>query len=139
MYWVKRPWRQLFDFSGRATRREYWLFVLQLYLLLFLVGFVGAIVIIAMSTETDTYEQLVPLSVLVLFVLGTIPFLSATVRRIHDHNKTGWLLLLWFIPAVGWIFFLIMMLAPGTDGENDYGPDPRQRGFTSEDAYAVFS
>lgn len=139
MYWVWRPWRQAFDFKGRATRREYWLFLVQLYGAVLLVGLGLGFATIVIGGQLDGVEQLVPLVVLVVVLLAAIPYLSATVRRIHDHNKTGWLLLLAFIPAVGWIFYLIMMLTPGTDGENDYGPDPRQRGFTSEDAYAVFS
>ena len=139
MYWVLRPWRQSFDFSGRATRREYWLFFLQLWLCLFLVSFVLGLVTALIGGPGSGTVQFVPLVLLALVLLSLIPFLSATIRRLHDHDKTGWMLLLWFIPAVGWIFFLIMMLAPGTAGENDFGPDPRERGFTAEDAYAVFS
>ena len=139
MYWVKRPWRQSFDFSGRATRREYWLFVLQLWLGLIVVAFVMGLFTALLAGPDSATVQAVPLVMLALILFSLLPFLSATIRRLHDHDKTGWMLLLWFIPAVGWIFFLIMMLTPGTEGENDFGPDPRERGFSAEDAYAVFS
>jgi uncharacterized membrane protein YhaH (DUF805 family) len=44
----------------------------------------------------------------------------------HDHEKSGLLLLLIFIPAVGAILGVIMLLYPGNDYENLYGPDPRE-------------
>ena len=69
-----------------------------------------------------------------------IATISAGVRRIHDHDKTGWLLLLSFVPLFGWIFLLIMTLTPGTRGENSYGYDPREGDAPSADEMAaIFS
>jgi uncharacterized membrane protein YhaH (DUF805 family) len=51
--------------------------------------------------------------------------LAATVRRLHDQDKSGWFVLIYFIPFVGGIIFLILMLMPGTDDWNSYGDDPR--------------
>lgn len=121
--WALRPWRRAFDFRGRATRREYWLFYVQL-------AVAWVTLSLLMAQLIGTFESVVVNVILSLALVGFMLFaciaiLSASIRRLHDHDKTGWLFLLTLIPLVGWIFFLIMMLTPGTRGENDYGYDPR--------------
>jgi uncharacterized membrane protein YhaH (DUF805 family) len=140
LYWVLRPWRQTFDFSGRATRREYWLFIVQLYLALVLavIG-LGAVAGAAGAGTGERGAAGIGLGVILLFLVAFIPYLSASVRRLHDHDKSGWLFLLSMVPLVGWIFYLIMMLTPGTPGENGYGPDPRDPLGSAEDMAGVFS
>ncbi len=139
LYWIARPWRQMFNFRGRATRREYWLFLPLLYFgWTVMVTLVTMVVVIADGGDELLDYFVVPFS-LVSLGLCLIPYLSASVRRLHDHDKTGWLFLLVLVPLVGWIFYLIMMLTPGTGGENGYGSDPRRRGFSADDAVAVFS
>lgn len=56
-----------------------------------------------------------------MFVLGVI----FGIRRLHDLNKSGWMLLLFIVPIVNIFFALWMTLMPGSDGSNDYGP-PRE-------------
>jgi uncharacterized membrane protein YhaH (DUF805 family) len=76
--------------------------------------------------------------IVILFMI--LAQLAAGVRRIHDHDKTGWFILLALVPLIGWIFFLIMMLTPGTPGENSYGYDPCEGDRPSPDEVAeVFS
>jgi uncharacterized membrane protein YhaH (DUF805 family) len=63
---------------------------------------------------------------MMLFVLGSfIPGLAVTVRRFHDQDKSGWLVLLNFIPYLGGFIVFIFMCLDGTRGENSYGPDPK--------------
>ena len=123
MRWILRPWRQFFSFSGRATRREYWLFQVQLIVLyvamLLAVGALGGAV---QSEASDSILGFAMIPAILFYLIGS---LSSGVRRIHDHDKSGWLFLLSFVPFIGWIFFLIMMLTPGTRGTNSYGRDPR--------------
>jgi uncharacterized membrane protein YhaH (DUF805 family) len=140
LYWLARPWRQTFDFSGRATRREYWMFLVQLYavLVIAMIGF-GALMAAVAPDLAERGAAGVGLGVIILFLLALIPYLSASIRRLHDHDKSGWLFLLSMVPLVGWIFYLIMMLTPGTPGENGYGPDPRERLASAEDMAGVFS
>lgn len=143
--WVMRPWRQMFNFRGRAMRREYWLFLVQLVIAYFLAMIVlGMILGAASGLYPGTVDVESGLAVVFIvygvLLLGLIPYLSASVRRLHDHDKTGWLFLLSFIPLVGWIFFLIMMLTPGTQGANSYGPDPRDGDQpAAEEMASVFS
>lgn len=135
--WVFRPWRQAFKFDGRATRREYWLFYVQLAIV-----FTG--LILAASALTDWGRGPMAgavMAVLIGFYFYTfVAIVSASVRRLHDHDKSGWLYLLSLVPLIGWIFFLIMMLTPGTPGENSYGPDPRAGDrLSAADVGKVFS
>jgi uncharacterized membrane protein YhaH (DUF805 family) len=138
MRWVTRPWRQAFNFTGRATRREYWLF--QVQILVLYVGLVVAMGVAAEGSGSDAADAAMAAATLLLICLFTIVALAAGVRRVHDHDKTGWLFLLSFIPLIGWVFFLIMMLTPGTKGENSYGYDPREGDHLSpEEVASVFS
>jgi uncharacterized membrane protein YhaH (DUF805 family) len=60
-----------------------------------------------------------------IFAFATLlPSLAVTVRRLHDTNKSGWNLLISFIPLVGSLWLLVIMVSKGTEGENKYGPDP---------------
>ena len=61
----------------------------------------------------------------VIFFLGTIiPYLAVLVRRLHDTNRTGWWVLIVFIPILGFIAWLIFTISEGDRGENRYGPNP---------------
>ena len=49
------------------------------------------------------------------------------IKRLHDFDKSGWFALLAMLPYVGFIFYLVMLITPGTIGDNRYGPDPKGR------------
>jgi uncharacterized membrane protein YhaH (DUF805 family) len=75
------------------------------------------------------------LGVLILFTLAIfIPALAVQVRRFHDQDKSGWFVLLNFLPYVGGIIVLVMMCLEGTRGPNRFGPDPK--GGASADVFA---
>jgi uncharacterized membrane protein YhaH (DUF805 family) len=126
MHWVVRPWRHAFKFTGRATRREYWLFQAQL-----VVAYIAVVVLVALVVEgarSDLGGGVVGVGSMLALLLFFILSLASGVRRVHDHDKTGW------------IFFLIMTLTPGTAGENDYGRDPREGDHPSaEEMASIFS
>jgi len=60
------------------------------------------------------------------FLAAIVPGLAVSVRRMHDQNKSGWYLLINFVPYIGGLIFLVLCFLPGTEGENDYGWDPRE-------------
>jgi uncharacterized membrane protein YhaH (DUF805 family) len=128
-----RPWRRLFDFKGRSTRREFWLFYLQIVLIYALLLFLSG----GFDEEDYASDSLSGGQVLRLLyaLFAFLATLGVSVRRLHDHDKSGWFVLLSFVPVVGWIFFLFMMLTRGTPGENSYGYDPR--GGDQPDAEAL--
>lgn len=70
------------------------------------------------------------LSALSVFYLFTIiPSLAVSVRRLHDSDKSGWWLLLSFVPAGALVLFIFYLL-DGTPGSNRHGPDPKARRST---------
>jgi uncharacterized membrane protein YhaH (DUF805 family) len=108
------------NFSGRATRSEFWFWYLFTLLGGFLFGFIDGIYI-AMSGGT-LEESIGVLGT--LFTLGTLlPSLAMTARRLHDVNRSGWWMLISFT-IIGLIPLLYWYCIRGTYGDNFYGPDP---------------
>ena len=129
------PYRRYADFSGRSRRKEYWMFTLfwWIVLLLLMVPMV-ALGPSGESTSTNTIGAVWGL-LIVAFIFGSfIPYLAVTVRRFHDQDKSGWMILLNLIPYIGGFIILVFMCTEGTRGENMYGDDPKG-GFD----YDVFS
>jgi Predicted membrane protein len=113
------------DYHGRARRREYWLYTLFFYLIVFLMVFV--------AVPFGDSALLVVMIFLVLFVLLSIPpSICLTVRRLHDSGQSGLLYLLNFIPYVGPVVVFVFMCLDSTPGENKYGPNPKELGDLSE-------
>ena len=106
MEWYLGPLKKYAEFSGRAGRKEYWLFTLGQ----FVIGFLLA--------------MLIPVLYLV-FVFGTLlPVLAVAVRRLHDTNRSGWWCFIVLVPLVGNIAMFVFLVLEGTSGDNDYGPNP---------------
>ena len=107
-------------FSGRARRKEYWMFVL--FQLIFAI-----VVIVADKLFGTTWGDagdggiLYFLYSLALFVPG----LAVSVRRLHDVGKSGWFMFIVLIPLVGAIWLLVLDCTEGTRGDNQYGTDPK--------------
>ncbi len=57
-----------------------------------------------------------------------IPSIAVGVRRMHDIDRSGWWLLIAFVPFIGVIVLLVFALLPGTAGDNRFGPDPKAAG-----------
>jgi uncharacterized membrane protein YhaH (DUF805 family) len=134
---LTRPWRLMFDFSGRSTRREYWLLKVQL-----LAASVALLLLasqLVLLFHSILVNGLMAMVLVLLVLFGTIATLAAGVRRLHDHNKSGWLLIITFVPMVGWVFYLIMMLTPGDEEANEYGPNPRYDEPIAEATAEVFA
>lgn len=110
------------NFSGRATRTEYWMFYLFytiFYFLIYGIIFVGA------SMENDTVVM-AGSALVVLYVLGTLlPMWTVSVRRLHDIGKSGWFILINMIPIAGAIWFLVLMCTDSQPGSNSYGANPK--------------
>ena len=99
------------NFSGRAIRSEYWFWVLFTS-----IGVVLGEIIDGVLGTTLIYP---------IFGLVTIlPSIAVGVRRLHDLDRSGWWLLLSFIPLVGAIVLIIWFCGRGTAGSNRFGPDP---------------
>jgi uncharacterized membrane protein YhaH (DUF805 family) len=92
------------DFDGRATRSEYWYFIL-FYFLLFIPLYA---LMFATALSASKVLFFILISIIIIFALGMfIPNLAVTVRRLHDVGKSGWSILLGIIPLVGPILLLV--------------------------------
>ena len=109
--------RRYADFSGRVPRSEYWWFHISLMILLF--AALGVDSIISEDPESAT----VPLTGLVL-IAHVLPSLAASVRRLHDVDRSGWFALVSLIPVVGPIVLIVWYCERGTTGANRFGPTP---------------
>lgn len=142
-----RPWRQVFDFSGRATRTEYGLFHLSAFGAYFALGVLPVTMFDVRAGRAAEpgvvaiiFIAVLALLSLALFFAALIGHFSISVRRLHDHGEPGVKYFLTWIPFIGFIFWLMLVFARGNDWENDYGPDPRQPGQDSVEALgSVFS
>lgn len=110
------------NFSGRATRREYWMFQLAGILFGFLFGLTLGILsgVLSLTDESLAFVALLPTYVYPLAIL--IPSLGLFVRRLHDTGRSGWMILLSLIPFVGPIVLFIFTLQDSQRGTNAYGP-----------------
>ena len=141
MRWIWMPWRRAFDYSGRAPRREYWLYVAGVVVILFVYLLLIGTFVPDAENEVDAadIDRWLGFATIILLLGLMLVGLSAAVRRLHDHDKSGWFILLAAVPAVGWIFFLIMMLTPGTDGPNSYGINPRDEQRDMNEVAGIFA
>lgn len=112
--------RMAFDsycrFQGRSSRSEYWWWVLFVAILSFCIGIIEGILGFSMTAVQTTSGILS----LVLF----LPGLGLSVRRLHDIGKSGWWILLGFIPVVGAIILIIWFARNSEMTGNRYGPVP---------------
>jgi len=130
---IKRGFAGWSTWSGRATRAEYWWWALFVFLVS-LIPYIGIFATMDWTT-TDTGPNSTGTSVsgsggsvifwilLVIVVLALLlPSLAVMVRRLHDTDRSGWWYWVNLIPCgIGAIWFLVLMLLPGTQGQNRYG------------------
>lgn len=108
MNWYLKVLKQYADFSGRARRKEYWIFVL----------FNMVIGIISMIFSELLY---------ITYLIATIvPSLAVGVRRLHDVGKSGWMSLIVLIPLVGAIWLLILLCTDSQLENNKWGQNPKE-------------
>jgi uncharacterized membrane protein YhaH (DUF805 family) len=121
---VRRCLRGYVSFAGRASRSEYWWFALTTNLALGVVAFAGVVIFGGLISDPAVASVLGTLPY-GLLSLGLLPaMLSAAVRRLHDTDRSGTLLLLGLIPLAGPVILLVYLASPGTPGENQYGTTP---------------
>jgi uncharacterized membrane protein YhaH (DUF805 family) len=113
-YYVYGLTKGYFLFSGRARRREFWLYALASVL-------VGLVLMLIENVALGGTEWLSW-----LYVIATlIPGIAVSVRRLHDIDRTGWWYLILLVPIVGVIVFFVFAATAGNPGENRFGPDPK--------------
>lgn len=112
--WALLPLRRYADFTGRSTRREFWMFQLAITTALFV-----TLLFAVISPDLS----IVLMGVVILGAL--LPVWAVQVRRFHDQDKSGFYALVNLIPYAGAVIALIFMTLEGTQGDNQFGPDPK--------------
>ena len=111
MNWYLDVLKKYAVFSGRARRKEYWMFVLFNLIIVFVLSFIEGMVANSSNSGQSILAGIYNLAVL-------IPTIAVGVRRMHDTDHSGWWLL---FPIVN----LIFALTEGTKGDNRFGADPK--------------
>ncbi|MCL2336352.1 MAG: DUF805 domain-containing protein [Firmicutes bacterium] len=124
-------------FEGRARRKEYWMFMLFNWIIIFVVlplifGLIAAFIYFAAGDgSTDTGDTLVGIILIfyllvnmIYFLATFLPALAVMCRRLHDVGQSGWLILLSLVPLGGIVLFVFTCL-DSQPWENPYGPNPK--------------
>jgi len=120
MNWYLKVLKNYAVFSGRARRKEYWMFTL--FSIIFYI-----VAIILDNVLGTAIEDLRYGLFYILYALAVlIPTLAVTVRRLHDVGKKGWMILISLIPLIGSIWLLVLLVTDSNPGENQYGPNPKE-------------
>ena len=120
MGWFVLALKKYAVFRGRSRRREYWFFALFSLLLLLLV-------LTFIATATGTFDSSTGVGLLsgIFYLAIFVPSIAVSVRRLHDIDRTGWWVLLGFVPLVGTTVLLTFAVLDGTPGSNRFGPNPK--------------
>lgn len=119
MNWYLEALRKYATFEGRARRKEYWFFILFNVLAVVVLGIID--VVLGTSSKETGLGLLSGLYLLAVL----LPALAVTVRRLHDTDRSGWWILIEFIPLIGGLVLLVFTLLDGTPGSNRFGPSPK--------------
>jgi uncharacterized membrane protein YhaH (DUF805 family) len=145
--WATRPLKKYADFTGRAPRAEFWWFYLGTLVAYLVAMIVDSLVGIELLGPYGLFTLLIAVALI-------LPGLAATVRRLHDTNRSGWWVLIAVVPyfimgvmmgrsmasgdtagmasaglvgliaLAGGIAMIVVMVLPGNKGDNRFGPDP---------------
>ncbi len=113
MNWYLAVLKKYAQFSGRARRTEYWMFVLF--------NLIASVVLAILDGILGTAGVIGVLYSLAVLV----PALAVAVRRLHDTGRSGWWLLIGLFPILGWIVLLVFAVQDGNSSDNAYGPNPK--------------
>ncbi len=111
-----------FNYDGRARRKEFWF-----YQIAFLIVSIISICIIFFLALAGESEDLLLVGIGLVQLVHLFPSLSLCVRRLHDINWSGWLVLLCLIPYIGGIFAIIIGLIDSYQQTNDWGLSPKYK------------
>lgn len=121
MHWYIEVLKKYTVFSGRARRKEFWMF----FLFSAIISILLAVIDEFMGWQFEMGGDILGFLSTLYYVAVIVPYLAVIIRRLHDTERTGWWILIAFIPIVGVLVLLVFLILQGTRGENRYGPDPK--------------
>jgi uncharacterized membrane protein YhaH (DUF805 family) len=113
MEWYLKVLKNYVGFSGRARRKEYWMF--------YLFNAIAMIILAIIDNIIGTYSLLYGLYSLAVL----LPSLAVAFRRLHDIGRSGAWILIGLIPLIGAIILLVFACTDSQPDDNQYGPNPK--------------
>lgn len=120
MNWYLHVFKNYATFSGRARRKEYWMF----FLISALISIVLTLLDILLGTYSVEYEAGLFSGLYSLLIL--IPSIAVVVRRLHDTDRSGWWILISLIPLIGVIVLFVFICLDSQPGTNRFGANPKE-------------
>lgn len=120
MDWYLKVIRNYVGFSGRARRKEYWMFVLFNIIISIVLAMVDGMLGLKVGGE-----QGAGLLGLIYSLAILLPSIAVGVRRLHDTGRSGWWMLIAFVPFIGFIVLIVFFVLDSQPGSNEYGPNPK--------------
>ena len=119
MNWYLTALRKYAVFTGRSRRKEYWFFALF--------NFIAVVLLATIDAVTGTLDEDLGIGLLSgAYTLAVIvPSIAVSIRRLHDIGRTGWWILIGFVPLIGSIVLLVFALLDSQPGDNQYGANPK--------------
>jgi uncharacterized membrane protein YhaH (DUF805 family) len=118
MNWYLEALRKYAVFEGRARRKEYWFFLLFTIIVTLILSFIdGMLGLFDTETGVGLLSGIYSIGVV-------IPCIAVGIRRLHDTGRSGWWLLITFIPVIGGLVLLVYTVLESQPGDNEYGPNP---------------
>ena len=113
--WYLDAWRNFGNFEGRSSRAAYWYFAL-VHLIISLM---------CLFLDVAFFRWPYPFLTTLYYLASFFPGLSLSVRRLHDRNISGWLILIGVVPILGTLILLYQFAQDSKPGDNRYGPNLR--------------
>ena len=120
MNWYLHVLKNYATFSGRARRKEYWMF----FLISALISIVLTLLDILLGTYSVEYEAGLFSGLYSLLIL--IPSIAVVVRRLHDTDRSGWWILISLIPLIGVLVLFVFTCLDSQPGTNRFGVNPKE-------------
>jgi len=111
--WYLKVIKNYTGFTGRARRKEYWMYCLFYIIIGIAIGVVERVI-----GMDGVLSGLYSLALL-------LPSIAVSIRRMHDTGRSGFWILINFIPILGWLVFLFFAIQDSQSGDNEYGPNPK--------------
>ncbi|MDR0734853.1 MAG: DUF805 domain-containing protein [Elusimicrobiota bacterium] len=129
MFYIIDFYKKFLTTSGRANITQYWIpCFFSVFVLMFLFIFITSI---PPGRYTGMAAKVLGITIIIfnifLFLyipLTVIAVLTCSIRRMHDLDKSGWWILVSWVPFIGQILFFILTIMPGSEGNNQHGPQP---------------
>jgi uncharacterized membrane protein YhaH (DUF805 family) len=119
MNWYLDAWKKYFTFTGRSRRTAYWMFVLFNIIAVILANVIDNVLGLAGDGGYGPVSMIYGLAVF-------LPGLALAIRRLHDTGRSGWWMLISFLPLIGLIVLIIFFVQDSQPGTNQYGPNPKE-------------